>query len=259
MEKKEFDLVEELQKKEAAFAVKKIKVMMDVEGILKTGQNTTQNYSYAQESEVVKCIRKAFISNNLSYSVECGKPEISHAIPTRSGEMKHFLVPLVCSLTDSETGLTKSYPWFGGAADGGDKALYKAYTSGSKYFLMKTFLLPTGDDVEAFTDVDQPPKNETVKPQPKAKTVDKAEKPKDKPKAEITEPPPESLKILQNVFTAFLINRKKDLLPGKDWDFDMLKTAVWEKYGRWPQNVKSGEKIISEIDPVDIMKDASQG
>jgi len=286
MDKKEYDLVAELQAKEAAFAVKKIKVMTDVEGILKTGENKVQGYTYAAEAEVVKHIRKAFITNNLSYAVECGRPEISHVIPTRSGEMKHFIVPLVCSLTDAETGLTKSYPWYGGAADTGDKALYKAYTSGSKYFLMKTFLLPTGDDVEAFADVDQPPKNEPVKPQAKTvakpvdKTVDKAvEKPNVKAAASALrkdlrelgpaeeniplpakrpEPSPESIEILRNVFTAFLINKQEELIAGFDWDFEMLKDAVFAKYSKWPTNPNSVKKIVADISPVDIMKDVSQ-
>ena len=247
--KKEIDIVAEVASKESAFATKKNKVVSAVHGIIKTGENKTQAYNYAEEAEVVKCLRKALVDNNLSYSVECGRPEISHVIPTRSGEMKHFIIPMVCSLTDTETGLTKSYPWYGGAADSGDKALYKAFTSGGKYFLLKTFLIPTGMDVESFITVDQPA-NTVVKP--KATTEPKKEK-----AAEIPEITPESLEILRNAFTAYLINRKKELLPKFDYDFDMFKSAVMAKYHKWPTNPDSVKAIVAAIDPIDVMKDVS--
>ena len=43
----------------------------------------------------------------------------------------------------------------GAGDDGADKGLYKAYTGAVKYFLMKTFLIPTGDDPEADTKADE--------------------------------------------------------------------------------------------------------
>ena len=49
---------------------------------------------------------------------------------------------------DAETGETESFTVVGEGQDSGDKAVYKALTGATKYALMKTFLIPTGDDPE---------------------------------------------------------------------------------------------------------------
>jgi hypothetical protein len=134
----------------AKFYQKRNAVIQAVAGILKTGKNTQQNYGYAEEREVVVHIRKAFTDNNLAFDAKSTGVKEAHDIATRSGSMKCYLVELEITLIDTETGYSESGPWHGLAADSGDKALQKAYTSGIKYYLMKNFLLPTGDDIESF-------------------------------------------------------------------------------------------------------------
>lgn len=51
----------------------------------------------------------------------------------------------------------------GEGMDTGDKAIYKAITGAQKYVLMKTFLIPTGDDPE----LEELPQ----KPQPQSKKI----------------------------------------------------------------------------------------
>lgn len=148
----------------AKLAAKKNKVIESVAGIVKTGKNESQRYKYAEETEVVREVRKALVSAGLSFSVSAKDLVKTHDIATRSGSMAHFAISLLCTFTDTETGYAESCEWLGAAADSGDKALYKAFTSGCKYFLMKTFLLPTGDDVEAFSDVDEKPDRPKQKP-----------------------------------------------------------------------------------------------
>lgn len=161
----------------AAFAKKLNKVIAGVDGIAKTGKNEKQNYHYAEEAEVVKHVRKALVDAGLSFEVEVEHREWTHEITARSGSVHRLCeVLLICELTDTDTGYTRTYRWLGDGLDPGDKAIYKAYTSGVKYFLMKNFLLPTGDDVEAAPDV-EPAKTEAktnTKPQDK-KTALKAE------------------------------------------------------------------------------------
>ena len=53
---------------------------------------------------------------------------------------------------DGETGASIKKPWRGYGTDKEDKGGYKAMTGGEKYFLLKTFLIPTGDDPEATDD-----------------------------------------------------------------------------------------------------------
>jgi hypothetical protein len=52
------------------------------------------------------------------------------------------------SLLDGESGERLDFPWVGAGTDKGDKGIYKALTGGAKYFLLKMFLIATGDDPE---------------------------------------------------------------------------------------------------------------
>jgi hypothetical protein len=49
---------------------------------------------------------------------------------------------------DSDSGEVFAVQAVGTGKDNADKGAYKAYTGASKYVLMKTFLLATGDDPE---------------------------------------------------------------------------------------------------------------
>ena len=56
----------------------------------------------------------------------------------------NMMIALICC----ETGEKIEVPWIGQGADKGDKGCYKAFTGGYKTFLMKMFMIPTGDDPE---------------------------------------------------------------------------------------------------------------
>lgn len=56
----------------------------------------------------------------------------------------YMMIALICC----ETGEKIEVPWIGQGADKGDKGCYKAITGGYKTFLMKMFMIPTGDDPE---------------------------------------------------------------------------------------------------------------
>ena len=51
-------------------------------------------------------------------------------------------------MVDAQSGESLSSTIIGSGQDKGDKGPYKAYTGAQKYFLMKTFMIPTGDDPE---------------------------------------------------------------------------------------------------------------
>jgi hypothetical protein len=69
------------------------------------------------------------------------------------------MVKMTFTWYDTETGESLVVEWAGSGSDKGDKGLYKAMTGAEKYVLLKTFLVPTGDDPEA----------EEPKPRPAAK------------------------------------------------------------------------------------------
>lgn len=134
----------------AAFHKKKLEVMNAIHGLLKGGKNDKQNYKYVEDFQVLLAIRRQFVDVGLSFDVEATECVITHDITTKSGAWKHMQVSLAISLVDVDTGYGKTYLWYGSGTDNMDKAIYKAYTSGIKYWLLKEFLVPTANSAEAF-------------------------------------------------------------------------------------------------------------
>jgi hypothetical protein len=125
------------------------KVIVEMKRVAKNGRNTFFNYSYATESDLVDAIR-----NNLEEVALALLPPIvlGYEIverPKAKGGMEYIArVTLQYGLADCETGEVQTAILIAEGADSVDKAFYKAYSGGTKYFLMKTFLVSTGDDPE---------------------------------------------------------------------------------------------------------------
>ena len=132
----------------AKLARKKNKVINLVGAIAKTGYNEYCDYSFVEEAEVVRVLRSALTKSGLSLSVSTSEILPPQTIKSGLVELYNYTIKMTFTLVDTETGYSQSYPWLGMGSDSSDKALYKAYTSGVKYFLLKNFLLPTDDDVE---------------------------------------------------------------------------------------------------------------
>lgn len=133
--------------------VKKLaEVMAAVERIPKNGHNNFHNYEYATEADIVTAVRKELSSRHVMLI-----PAVEAFQRDSVGDKGQVLTTLVMSFTfiDGETGETITRPWVGAGTDKEDKGAYKAMTGGEKYFLLKTFLMPTGDDPEA----DEKPKH----------------------------------------------------------------------------------------------------
>jgi ribosomal protein L37AE/L43A len=77
-------------------------------------------------------------------------PGIERQEREKVGDKGQVLTTLTMTFTflDGDSGQELTRPWAGAGTDKEDKGLYKAMTGGEKYFLLKTFLMPTGDDPE---------------------------------------------------------------------------------------------------------------
>ena len=125
--------------------------------IPKDGWNANQKYKFVRESDVAEKVsallaeRKVFLHQTV----------ISHqmtALYTTQSSSQMWLTEVVMQFRfiDGETGeTTEPAAFVGHGADTGDKGVYKAMTGAEKYFLMKTFLISTGDDPEADEKVDK--------------------------------------------------------------------------------------------------------
>ncbi len=118
-------------------------IMIAIESIPKNGYNSAQNYHYATEADVLEAFRKEliekqiFITSSLIHSDS--KPEGYGILTT---------VTMTYLVYDLESDETLSLEFAGQGMDKGDKGIYKAYTGANKYFLLKTFWLPTYEDPE---------------------------------------------------------------------------------------------------------------
>ena len=128
-------------------------VTLAVDRIPKRGRNTFHNYDYATEADIAQAIRSELASRGVTLSPSLQGYE-RERLPDR--QTKEGLKPggflttarIRYSFTDSESGEILDCDWAGTGEDGGDKGLYKAMTGAHKYFLMKFFMIPTGDDPE---------------------------------------------------------------------------------------------------------------
>lgn len=123
-----------------------LQVMKEVEKVPKNGYNQFHKYYYATESDLTESIRPILIDAGLAFFA---------TVLDQSREGEFTKVKMEFTLADTETGETLKSIFWGEGQDKGDKGLYKAYTGATKYFLMKTFLIPTGDDPECDSSVDE--------------------------------------------------------------------------------------------------------
>lgn len=130
-----------------------LKIMEEVDYVQKDGTNTFHNYNYATDKNLLSIYREKFIKYSIIAIPSVTKVEYNDTITNID-----MTITLVCC----ETGEKVEVPWAGQGQDKGDKGLYKAKTGGFKYFLMKTFMLPTGDDPEL--DTRKPKKKTRQKP-----------------------------------------------------------------------------------------------
>jgi hypothetical protein len=140
---------------EAGLFAKIAHVMGEVSRIPKDGFNDFHKYSYVTEAALVEAVRAKLAEKNVALIPSLTSTEER---PYETEKGKHSVVTtahVAFTFVDGDTGAMFKSEWAGQGDDPADKGLYKAYTGALKYFLMKTFLIPTGDDPEADTGTDQ--------------------------------------------------------------------------------------------------------
>ena len=120
------------------------RIMSEVGYIEKRGRNEFHKYDYATEADVTAGVRDSFIKHGVMLIPEI----LTTKREPLEGKNALTQVVMLIHLYDTETGQSLNVAWSGDGMDSGDKGIYKALTGGIKYFLMKTLLIPTGDDPE---------------------------------------------------------------------------------------------------------------
>lgn len=139
-----------------ALAAKLAEVMGEMRHVPKEGFNKAQNYRFVRETDVAEKASALLAERNVWVHQSVIESSREPLYQTQSGlTMWLTEVRMEFRFIDGETGeWTPPQMFVGHGADTGDKGVYKAMTGAEKYFLMKTFLVSTGDDPEADEKVD---------------------------------------------------------------------------------------------------------
>lgn len=134
----ENEQITEAQANAMLFA-KMARIMGKVHRMKKTGLHKHFKYAFVTDGDVSDTIRELMAEENLAVFAEI----INY---TRTGEKTH--IQMVFTFACGDTGATRSCSWFSESDDGQDKGMSKAATLGEKFFLLKTFLMSTGDPMD---------------------------------------------------------------------------------------------------------------
>jgi hypothetical protein len=146
-------------------------VMGAVGYIQKTGYNKQQGYKYAQETDVVEKVRAELAQRKVFLMNSVENTSFRTIRTAKGNELTVATLTVKYTFIDGESGEKLEFSGVGEGMDSGDKAVYKAQTGALKYALMKTFLIPTGDDPER--DHDEEPQRQERNPQPQPQPTQK--------------------------------------------------------------------------------------
>lgn len=126
-----------------SLAARKCMVMSEVNRLKKTGVNSHHGYKFATESDVADLLRELLAKYGIGLQVsmsEVGPPE-------QVGKQTRWQVGFEFTLINADDPEDKEWStWIAHGIDSQDKALNKAATTALKFFLLKTFLVSTGED-----------------------------------------------------------------------------------------------------------------
>ena len=122
-------------------------IMASVERIPKNGTNKFHGYKYATEADVSDHCRELMAERHVIMTADV--EEQTQLIIGAEGK-QHDICRLHIRYTfyDGDSHDVITFRMVSDGQDNQDKGPYKAITGGVKYALMKTFLIPTGDDPE---------------------------------------------------------------------------------------------------------------
>jgi hypothetical protein len=210
---------------------KMAKVMEKISRVPKNGKNKFFNYDYVTEADLTDHIRPILAEEGIAFTstvLEATKTPVEKEGSKENKEGAISTVKMLFRLIDADDGSSIESVFLGEGSDKGDKGFYKAYTGCTKYFLMKTFLVATGDDPED----DGAPK-EKGKPYPlkdskgKPAETPKQEPKKDKPDDPMLEELPEKkrLDIIKSTDTLF-----EQLAHEAETNIDEIKVELLQEF-----------------------------
>ena len=121
------------------------KITGEISRVPKRGRNEFHKYDYVTEADLLDAVRAKLSEAHIAYFFSVDDVTVRET-EAKAGPITE--VAVTATFADGDTGETFSVKGAGAGQDAGDKGLYKAITGAQKYVVMKTFLVPTGDDPE---------------------------------------------------------------------------------------------------------------
>lgn len=123
-------------------------IMGEITRVPKTGRNKQQNYDFATDSDIADLIRGKLAAHGIAFFASMTDVEQTEIKSAKGSTGYHTIAHLEFTFVCGDTGDKMSCTWRGEADDWGDKGVSKAATLGEKYFLLKTFVMSTGDPAD---------------------------------------------------------------------------------------------------------------
>lgn len=149
----------------------------------KSGWNAHFKYAFVRSEDVLETVRKELSERNVAFLPMITGHRVETIEKTYNNEKKIQLktvLDMMFVFADGDSGETFKCPWVAEAIDDQDKGVTKAVTSGVKYFLLKNFLIPTGEDDPDASNGEQHPEAAKAPAKP-GKPAKKAEKKEETP------------------------------------------------------------------------------
>lgn len=147
--------------------VKLAEITAELGRVEKRGRNDFHKYDYVLEADLLEAVRLKLAERKVA--VLPSLTALSHREGTKQSTITTAHVRF--TFVDGESGEKHECDWAGEGDDPADKGLNKAYTAAVKYFVMKAFLIPTGDDPEGDHKTDERASARASAPKPNGKTT----------------------------------------------------------------------------------------
>lgn len=115
------------------------RVMLGVKRLRKNGENRHHGYKYATDADVLELVRGLLAYNEIEFQVSMLEAR------RRPTEGKSVVTEAMFEMVFRHKDEIRRSTWWAEASDTQDKGINKAATAAVKYFLLKTFLISTGD------------------------------------------------------------------------------------------------------------------
>jgi len=136
---------------------KMVKIMAEIPRIPKDGHNDYFKYDFARAGDVSDTIRALMVKYNIAFSISMTSLTPLALISNKDKKYTKSIAGFDIALIDADTGQRELFHWMNEADDEGDKGGNKAATAALKYFLLTTFLIPTGDEGNEEQEPEQTP------------------------------------------------------------------------------------------------------